>query len=238
MRSYVSRRTLLAWLASAGCANSATPLIDIRQPRLRIIDDTNKSFSSLIPEPNGQALIDKSGYYFDIEPPLSGLSVARKQDFKQKRMFEKKISMELFNVHTLESLNLSIEPGFYNHGVHSARFDYFCRDWREDQKIKMDKDLLLQLISIVESLLADRDHVKINVLSAYRSAKTNAMLRKKSSQVAKNSFHMYGRALDLVMPDVNLSYLKRVAKQKSKGGLGIYKNFIHLDTGPRRNWIS
>src|SRR6056300_1056260 len=138
MRSYVSRRTLLAWLASAGCANSATPLIDIRQPRSGIIDDANKSFSPLIPELNRQALIDKSGYYFDIEPPVSGLSFERKQDFKQKRMFEKKISIELFNAHTLESLNLSIEPGFYNHGVQSAQFDYFCRDWRENQQINMD----------------------------------------------------------------------------------------------------
>jgi len=238
MRSYVSRRTLLAWLASTGCANSATPLIDSGQPRSRIIDDTNKSASPLIPELSGQALIDENGYYHDIEPPVSGLSVARKQDFKQKLMFEKKISMELFNAHTLESLNLSIEPGFYNLGVQSAQFDYFCRDWRENQKINMDESLLLQLVSIVDSLLVDRDHVKITVLSGYRSAKTNAMLRKKSSRVAKNSFHMYGRALDFVMPDVNLSYLKRVAKQKSKGGLGIYKSFIHLDTGPRRNWIS
>ncbi len=40
----------------------------------------------------------------------------------------------------------------------------------------------------------------INIVSAYRSPKTNNMLRSRSSGVAKNSQHTQGRAIDFFIP--------------------------------------
>ena len=43
----------------------------------------------------------------------------------------------------------------------------------------------------------------INIISAYRSPATNAMLRHRSKAVSEHSQHMLGKAMDIRMPDVD-----------------------------------
>jgi hypothetical protein len=79
-----------------------------------------------------------------------------------------------------------------------------------------------------------------NIVSSYRSPKTNKMLRAKSSGVAENSQHMRGKAMDVFIPGVNLSKLRATAMKHQVGGVGFYPTsgspFVHMDTGNVRAW--
>jgi Bacterial protein of unknown function (DUF882) len=75
------------------------------------------------------------------------------------------------------------------------------------------------------------------VLSAFRSLETNAMLAHTTFGVAENSQHLYGRALDVRFA-ARLPDAVAVARAMRRGGVGWYPHsgFIHLDSGPVRNW--
>jgi hypothetical protein len=75
------------------------------------------------------------------------------------------------------------------------------------------------------------------ILSAYRTAETNALLAHTTFGVAENSQHLYGRALDF-HPGSKLAEAMTAARAMQRGGVGWYPDsgFIHIDTGPVRNW--
>jgi hypothetical protein len=80
----------------------------------------------------------------------------------------------------------------------------------------------------------------ITVVCGYRSPQTNAMLRQRSSGVAKFSQHMLGKAMDFYIPGVPLEQLRAVGLYLQRGGVGFYPTsgspFVHLDTGNVRHW--
>src|SRR4029077_17412096 len=75
------------------------------------------------------------------------------------------------------------------------------------------------------------------ILSAYRTPATNAALAKTHFGVAENSQHMYGPALDVHFGD-KLAEAMRAARKMQRGGVGWYphSSFMHIDSGPVRNW--
>ena len=115
------------------------------------------------------------------------------------------------------------------------RLNYIMRDHRTHEAFPMDPRVI-DIISQVQRNAASRE--PLNILSGYRSTKTNAMLRGKSSGVAKNSYHMYGQALDVRIPGVKTSSLRKIALNLKAGGVGYYprSGFIHVDTGDIRSW--
>ena len=78
----------------------------------------------------------------------------------------------------------------------------------------------------------------IEIISGYRSPKTNSRLRSKSNGVAKKSLHMKGKALDIRLTDLRTKDLCDVAISLRQGGVGYYakSDFIHIDTGRVRTW--
>ena len=56
--------------------------------------------------------------------------------------------------------------------------------------------------------------------------------------MAKKSFHLQGKAIDVRLTDVDLYTLRETAVAMGGGGVGIYTgaDFLHLDTGPERCW--
>jgi uncharacterized protein YcbK (DUF882 family) len=76
------------------------------------------------------------------------------------------------------------------------------------------------------------------LLSGYRSPQTNAMLRRRSSGVARNSLHMKGQAADLRLESRSVAQMARAAKACRAGGVGRYtgSDFVHMDCGPVRSW--
>src|SRR5690606_9659419 len=69
----------------------------------------------------------------------------------------------------------------------------FLRDWRRNEPANMDPRLFDLVWEVYQDVGASQP---ITVVSAYRSPKTNAMLRQTSSGVAENSQHMRGTAMD------------------------------------------
>ncbi len=113
----------------------------------------------------------------------------------------------------------------------------FLRDWRRDEPTKMDPRLFDLIWEVYQDVGGTQP---INVVSAYRSPATNAMLASKSSGVADNSQHMRGTAMDFFIPGVPLAKLRAAAMKKQVGGVGYYPTsgspFVHLDTGSVRAW--
>lgn len=109
------------------------------------------------------------------------------------------------------------------------------RDWRTDEIVEIDPQVL-DIAYVLQQQLGLAG--PLEVLSGYRSPETNAMLRRRSRAVARNSLHMYGMAVDLRFPGVPLAQAHRVAVALQAGGVGYYPgaDFIHVDSGPVRTW--
>ena len=116
-----------------------------------------------------------------------------------------------------------------------SEIDHLLRDWRRDEVVKIDRSLINLLSLVQEEIGFD---TPITVVSGYRSAATNRMLRRNNHNVAKNSYHMRGMAADIRLPGVSTNTVRKLALKMGAGGVGYYPRagFIHLDTGPTRTW--
>jgi uncharacterized protein YcbK (DUF882 family) len=115
------------------------------------------------------------------------------------------------------------------------RIKRLLRDFRTEQIHPIDPALLDLLYALT---VATPSQGCFEVISGYRSAATNAMLRRNSQGVAKRSLHMQGRAIDVRLSDLDTTALRKAALALKAGGVGYYRrsNFVHLDTGRPRSW--
>jgi len=113
--------------------------------------------------------------------------------------------------------------------------NYFMRDWRNDQ-IKSIDPRTIDIMAASHNLLDVNEPYMM--LSGYRSPQTNAMLRRRSRGVAKNSLHMRGQAADLRLASRSVSQMAKAALACQAGGVGKYRrsNFVHMDCGVVRSW--
>jgi uncharacterized protein YcbK (DUF882 family) len=116
-----------------------------------------------------------------------------------------------------------------------AEIDHHLRDFRTGDVRPIDP-ALLDLLHRLSGVM--RYEEPIHVISGYRSAKTNAMLARRSNRVAKSSYHLRGMAIDIRLPKRGLGEVRRAAIQLARGGVGFYpgSDFVHVDTGPVRSW--
>lgn len=79
---------------------------------------------------------------------------------------------------------------------------------------------------------------RVDIVSGYRSSKLNELLRKKEHQVANDSQHTHGTALDFRIPGVDARALAAQVSSVHVGGIGTYteNNFVHADVGRARRW--
>ena len=146
-------------------------------------------------------------------------------------------SLALYHTHTRESATIT----FRRNGQYDRRgleqLNWMLRDWRRDEPTEMDPRLFDTLWEVYRMAGAEEP---IHIASAYRSPATNAMLRRRSSAVAKNSQHMRGKAMDFYLPDVPIDRIRAIAMRMQHGGVGYYPSaynpFIHLDVGSVRAW--
>ena len=117
------------------------------------------------------------------------------------------------------------------------QLNVFLADWRTKEPTNMDPALFDLLWTVYQEVGASEP---INIVSSYRSPKTNNMLRAKSSGVAENSQHMKGKAIDFFIPGIKLSTLRETVMRHQVGGIGYYPTsgspFVHADTGSVRAW--
>ena len=104
------------------------------------------------------------------------------------------------------------------------------RDWRSGEVIGIDPRTVDVAAASHRLLQTNEPYM---MLSGYRSPRTNAMLRRSSGGVARNSLHMVGKAADLRLKSRSVAAMSCRA-----GGVGKYSrsNFVHMDCGPVRNW--
>ena len=76
------------------------------------------------------------------------------------------------------------------------------------------------------------------VISGFRSAASNEMLREQGGGVARKSLHLKGMAIDVRLRGVACTHLRDVGLELARGGVGYYRksDFVHLDTGRVRSW--
>lgn len=111
---------------------------------------------------------------------------------------------------------------------------WLLRDAKDQNAmIGIDIGLLNLLYAMQEwARVSGRENPMITVNSAYRTPRRNASLE----GAARNSLHIQGKAVDITMRGVKLSELEQMARYYQVGGIGIYRTFIHLDTGRVRSW--
>jgi len=109
----------------------------------------------------------------------------------------------------------------------------FLRDFHSGEKIDIDVGVIDFLSGVMQAV----GQTSATILSAYRTAETNALLAHTHFGVAENSQHIYGRALDVHFGD-KLADAMKAARGMQRGGVGWYphSSFMHIDTGPVRNW--
>ncbi|MBA4503426.1 YcbK family protein [Marinobacterium marinum] len=143
----------------------------------------------------------------------------------------------LDHLHTGEQLSTTywVEGRYISTSL--AQINHLLRDFRTGEEHPIDPKLL-DLLHRLRRLTGNSNPFQI--ISGYRSPKTNAQLRSASGGVAKKSLHMQGRALDIRLPGTALSELHRLACEAKVGGVGLYtrSNFVHIDTGRVRYWGS
>lgn len=156
--------------------------------------------------------------------------------YAARRLFQPlERSLHLYHLQTDKSLDiLYCRQGKYLPEA-LAKINYFLRDHRTNEMIPIDKRLIDLLYDISKKLRADHP---FHIISGYRSPSTNSYLRKCCSGVARNSLHMFGKAVDITLPNCKLSSLRHVAVEMRAGGVGYYpaRNFIHVDVGRVRYW--
>src|SRR5215204_4936127 len=116
-----------------------------------------------------------------------------------------------------------------------AAINRHLRDFRTGEQHIIDPALLDLLHRLRLATGSDRP---FEVISGYRSPRTNQMLREKSSGVAASSLHIAGKAIDIRLGDVKLPALRAAAIDLRAGGVGYYpeSQFVHVDTGRVRLW--
>jgi uncharacterized protein YcbK (DUF882 family) len=139
------------------------------------------------------------------------------------------------HLHTGERLSVEyFQAGRYLPDALDA-VNRLLRDFRTGDVAAIDPALLDLLHALGERV---GGAPTFEVISAYRSPVTNAVLHRRSAGVASGSLHMHGRAIDIRVPGVPLPALHAQALALRGGGVGYYpsSDFVHVDTGRLRRW--
>jgi uncharacterized protein YcbK (DUF882 family) len=143
--------------------------------------------------------------------------------------------LSFFHIHTAEKLTIT----YREHGVlipgALTEINRYLRDFRTEQIHDIDVALLDALHELYMTFEARGN---FEVISGYRSPRTNEALRHVTSGVAEHSFHIEGRAIDVRLTSAKTHVLRDAGIALRAGGVGYYpdSNFVHLDTGAVRSW--
>lgn len=125
------------------------------------------------------------------------------------------------------------------HGYDRDQYLQLCwalRDVQADRVFAMDHGLLDVLAGLQAWLAQGGIKAPLQVHSGYRTRTTNQQLE----GAALNSRHLLGQAADITVTGVSNVKLAGMASVLGRGGTGLYpgRNFVHVDTGDERIWIS
>jgi uncharacterized protein YcbK (DUF882 family) len=143
--------------------------------------------------------------------------------------------LDFYHIHTKDSLSIVYHDGSNYIPAALEQINNFLSDFRNGAVHAIDPatlDILFRL----------RAHfggaATFEIISAYRSPETNAMLRANGRDVARRSLHMEGKAIDARLRGVDTTSLRDAAIALQLGGVGYYResDFVHVDNGRVRTW--
>jgi uncharacterized protein YcbK (DUF882 family) len=143
--------------------------------------------------------------------------------------------LALYNPHTDERF----QDAYWADGAYLpsslTRINWLMRDFHRDAVAAIDQGLLDLLCAIDVRL---RGPGPFTILSGYRTAATNRLLRRESRRVAAHSEHTLARAADIRIDRVPVKFIRLAALSLRGGGVGTYwrEGFVHVDVGPVREW--
>jgi uncharacterized protein YcbK (DUF882 family) len=145
--------------------------------------------------------------------------------------------LTVHNVWTNESLPVVLTPAAKKGAVvpePAAPFDQLCRCHYTNQATQMDERLFSAIVRAAERFKSSY----VEVVSGFRAPKYQLMLRKKGHEVARDSQHPRGTAVDFRVAGVTTKELLRFVRSLHMGGVGYYPDskFVHADVGPVRFW--
>jgi uncharacterized protein YcbK (DUF882 family) len=178
--------------------------------------------------------LSKAGYHFGL---TSLLLLAGAGSVHDAAALNETRTLSFHHTHSGEDLTVTFKRDGRYDEESLKQLNHYLRDWRSQDQTVMDR----HLFDILWEVYRDVDGKKpIQIISAYRSPATNAMLRRRSSGVARFSQHMLGHAMDVFIPDVPLEQIRFAGLRLQRGGVGFYPTsgspFVHLDTGNIRHW--
>lgn len=120
-----------------------------------------------------------------------------------------------------------------------AKINQLFRDRRANKVGDIDPELIDYLTDIRKRLGLPQT-VVFQILSGYRSPESNEALAQTNGNVAKESMHKYGYAVDFRIPNVNGKAIAEIALTMQRGGVSFYPedNHVHVDIGNIRTWLS
>ena len=138
--------------------------------------------------------------------------------------------LTVHNVWTNESLPVVLTPV----PEPAAPFNQLVRDHFTNQATTMDARLFQTVVRAAEKFHARY----VEIVSGFRAPKYQLMLRKKLHEVARDSQHPRGTAVDFRVAGVPTRLLLRFVRSLHLGGVGYYpeSKFVHADVGPIRFW--
>ncbi len=178
--------------------------------------------------------LTKAGYHFGLTSLLLLMGAGSVHD---ATALNETRTLSFHHTHSEEDITVTFKrDGRYDEEA-LKQLNHYLRDWRSQDQTTMDR----RLFDILWEVYRDVDGKKpIHIISSYRSPATNAMLRRRSSGVARFSQHMLGHAMDFFIPDVPLEQIRYAGLRLQRGGVGFYPTsgspFVHLDTGSIRHW--
>ena len=143
--------------------------------------------------------------------------------------------LDFYHTHTKESLAIVYHDGNDYIAAALEQINHFLSDFRTGLVHAIDP-ATLDILFTLRTELGGEDTFEI--ISAYRSPETNAMLRKQGRGVARRSQHLEGKAIDVRLRSVDTTRLRDAAIKLQLGGVGYYResNFVHVDSGRVRTW--
>ena len=143
--------------------------------------------------------------------------------------------LHLYNIHTGEFVKTTFKQAGQYDQDSLAELDNLLRHHRSGESTLISRTLFNDIYALQQMF---KPNQAIEIISGYRSPKTNEQLRASGHGVAKRSLHMQGKAVDIRIPGINLRQVRQAALALKSGGVGYYpkSGFIHLDVGRVRQW--
>ncbi len=142
--------------------------------------------------------------------------------------------LRLFNYHLDEFLEVKFRDKNQYIEEEFKRIHHILRSRGNEEIIPIAQKLLDLIDHLQDHFGADQ----IEIISGYRDKKFNAQLKKEGHAVSPVSLHMKGQALDIHIDEVREETLRDYLLSLQLGGVGYYgpMDFVHIDTGPARQW--